>query len=449
VNGYCRCGTALAADNSRRLCSACQSLHRRSAAPEVPPEFWKADVMAAALASCDLGRVIRAYRCHPFHRQRLPQSMLAGWLHMSQAAVCRIENGRRRVTIDEIAAITRALGIPLAIPWAPQPEVGEDVDPLSRRSLLGAGVGTALGLSATTAPAAAREVDPDLASHWSDLLGVIDCHDAAFGPHDLLSTVRNELRLITEHRQVARGVLRTDLMRVEARWSEFASWLGHDAGDERITDYWGDRASRLAIEAGYDDMVAYVLIRHSHAAVAALDARQAITLADAATRIRGTSAPVRALGALKAAHAHALARDTLACERSLANAYDLLGTSGDDVPSGDVLGHEVTAPYVLAADARCWIWLRPAKAIGMFEDVLRCWPRERTRSGGVQQARLAVACAAAKEPERAVREGMQALVTARRTRSHMARRELDQLDHRLAGCDAPAAAAFREALATL
>jgi hypothetical protein len=97
------------------------------------------------------------------------------------------------------------------------------------------------------------------------------------------------------------------------------------------------------------------------------------------------------------------ARDTLACERSLAEAYDLLGTGGDDAPSGDVLGHEVTAPYVLAADARCWIWLRPAMAISMFEDVLRGWPRDRTRSRGVQQARLAVACAAAQETERAAR----------------------------------------------
>jgi hypothetical protein len=41
-----------------------------------------------------------------------------------------------------------------------QHNVGEDVDPISRRSLLGAGVGAAVGLSATTAPAAAREIDP-------------------------------------------------------------------------------------------------------------------------------------------------------------------------------------------------------------------------------------------------------------------------------------------------
>jgi len=61
--------------------------------------------MASALDSGDLGRVLRAYRCHPFHGQHLPQALVAGWLHMSQAAVCRIEKGRRRVTMDEIAQI--------------------------------------------------------------------------------------------------------------------------------------------------------------------------------------------------------------------------------------------------------------------------------------------------------------------------------------------------------
>src|SRR4051812_11008890 len=156
--------------------------------------------MADALASGDVGRVVRAYRCHPFHGQRLPQTLVAGWLHMSQAAVCRFETGRRRLTIDEIRYIAQALGIPLgAIPWRTH-QTGEDVEPLSRRSLLGAGVGAALALDATTAPATAREIDPRLVEHWSTLMGVLDDHDASFGSHSVLPAVRRELDLIAEHR---------------------------------------------------------------------------------------------------------------------------------------------------------------------------------------------------------------------------------------------------------
>jgi transcriptional regulator with XRE-family HTH domain len=420
----------------------------RNRAPEVPPDFWHTDAMIDALSSGDLGRVIRAYRFHPHHDRHLPQSLVACWLHVSQTSLSRIEQGKCRLTIDDIAGFARSLGLPWALRWVPQHEKA-DVESFSRRSLFGAGVGAALGLNATTAPIAAREIDPELASHWADLLLVIDRHDAAFGPHDLLSTVCRELGLISEHRQVARGALRTDLLRIEARWSEFASWLAHDAGDERIADYWADRALRLAYESEYPDMVAYVLIRRSHSAVAGLDARQAITFANAAFGIDGTSDQVRALSALKAAHGHALAHDAVSCERSLADAYDLLDAGPREGASGDVLGHEVTVPYVLGADARCWLWLKPFKAIGMFEDVLHRWPRDRTRSRGVQQARLAFACVAANEPERAAAEGLKALDTAQRTRSHITRRELKQLDHRLADYDVPAVADFREAFAAL
>jgi len=157
VRRYCGCGIPLARDNPASICAACRDRRESVRAPRVPPEFWLTGVMAAALASGDLGRMLRAYRSHPFHGHRpLPQTVLAGWLSVSQMTVSRIEQGKRRLTIDEINWFTRSLGIPVTLRWLPDHEAGEDVDPLSRRSLLGAGAGAALGLSATTAPAAAR-----------------------------------------------------------------------------------------------------------------------------------------------------------------------------------------------------------------------------------------------------------------------------------------------------
>jgi len=448
---YCRCGSPLARDNTDALCSACRRKQRRDRAPEVPAEFWHSALMGAALASGNLGRVIRMYRFHPFHRQPLPQSVVAGWLYVSQATLSRIERGTRHLTIDEIDSFTRALGMPVSLRWTPHAsEAGEDVDPLSRRSLLGAGVGAACGLSATTAPTAAREIDPELVTHWTRLRSVLARHDAMFGPHDVLDTVRRELGLIAEHRQVARGELRTDLLRVEARWAEFASWLSNDAGDWHRRDVWADRALRLAREAEYPDMVSWVLLWRSRWATERHDARQAISFSQSAGRTAGVSDRIRALCALKEAHGHALAHDTVSCERSLADAYGLLDhAADDDDPYGRVGGRNVTRPYVLADEARCWLWLRPRKAIVMFEDASRLFPHDCTSHRGVHQARLALACTAAGELDRAAAEGIEALEIAQATKSHLNVRELKRLDHRLAACDVPAAAEFREAFAAL
>jgi transcriptional regulator with XRE-family HTH domain len=408
--------------------------------------------MAAALASGDLGRMLRAYRSHPFHGHRpLPQTVVAGWLHVSQMTVSRIEQGKRRLTIDEINWFTRSLGIPATLRWLPDHEAGEDVEPLSRRSLLGAGVGAALGLDATTAPAAAREIDPALVGHWMKLLIVLDHHDAMFGPHDVLATVRHQIGMIAEHRRVARGELRTQLLRVEARWAGFASWLSVDAGDSQMHDYWADRAVRLARDTGYDDMVAWMRMRQSQWAIRRPDPRRAIAFAEAGRGTLGATGQIRAMCALREAHGHALANDAASCERRVADAHTLLDEAhGDDDPAWHGLGqYGASRPYVLAGEARCWLRLRPAKAIAMFEHALETWPRDRTRGRGIHQARLALACAAAGQPERAAAEGLVALDIARTTRSDVTVQELTRLDRRIAACDAPAAGDFHEAFATL
>jgi transcriptional regulator with XRE-family HTH domain len=447
---YCRCGTLLARDNTASLCSPCQGKRQGARAPAVPPEFWHTDAMAAALDDGDLGCVLRAYRFHPFHGQPLPQCIVARWLHVSQATLSRIESGHRRLTVDEIAGFAQALGHSVAIRWTPLHDTGEDVDPLSRRSLLGAGVGAALGLNATTAPAATRQIDPALVEHWMNFLHVLRRHDAAFGPHDVLPAVRRELGLIAEHRRVARGDLHTQLLGVESRWSWSASWLGRDAGDARLADEFADRARRLAHEADYPDMIAYALMRQS--LWAAPEARKAMMLADTGSRTPGASPYIRSLCALRVAYGHALAGDTASCERSLADADRLLppdhaATDAPSTPWEGLGSREATRPYVLAEHARCWLRLQPRKAVTTFEDVLRLWPGERTRGRGIHQAHLALACAAANEPDRAASEGLKALDIAHATRSHVTMRELKRLDRRLAACDTRAAGDFREALA--
>ncbi len=317
---------------------------------------------------------------------------------------------------------------------APHSDVGddEDVEPTNRRGVLDAGAAAMLGglsvAASTAAPAAAREVDPELPKHSTNLLRLLGRHDEVFGPSDVLAIVRREIGLIAEHRQAARGGLRVALMRVEARYADLAAWLSEDTGQRRARDAWTDRALRLAEDARYSDMVAFARARRSEWAS---DARQAIAYAEDALRVPNTSAQTRAWCSRQAAISHAMAGDAASCERYLADAYGLLDDDDSSAPpwAGEF---RVARTGTLAAEARCWLMMAPAKAIGLYEDALRDWPRAEARDGGVHQARLAVACAAGGEIDRAKAEGRRALAITKSTKSATATRELRRLREVLA-----------------
>jgi hypothetical protein len=159
------------------------------------------------------------------------------------------------------------------------------------------------------------------------------------------------------------------------------------------------------------------------------DAPRAIALTGKALSLRGTTSRMRALCALKAAQAHALADDQDTTSQRLRDADALLTGPDDHVDDelGDAVLHEVSASYVAADAARCRLWLDPGSAIAAFDDVLLTWPSERVRDRGVQQTRLAAACAAAGEHDRAEAEARKALTIARATKSATATRELKRL----------------------
>ncbi|WBB72608.1 helix-turn-helix transcriptional regulator [Micromonospora sp. WMMD1128] len=84
----------------------------------VPESFWEHEPVRMALVGRHLGRVIRAYRNHPYHgRSPLPQSVVAGWLGITQAQLSRIENGPALVHLDRLAHWATLLGIPPTRLW--------------------------------------------------------------------------------------------------------------------------------------------------------------------------------------------------------------------------------------------------------------------------------------------------------------------------------------------
>jgi hypothetical protein len=79
-------------------------------------------------------------------------------------------------------------------------------------------------------------------------------------------------------------------------------------------------------------------------------------------------------------------------------------------------------------EARCRALLEPAKGVALYDSLLRDWPHAvGRRDRSLYQARLAIACAASRQLDRARAEGRKALTTARATQSATAARELRQL----------------------
>jgi len=358
-----------------------------------------------------------------------------GW---SPQHLSELERGRTSVTRACVTALDGALGadgalldlLPAAVcerAFATQARAAargatiEDVDPINRRGLLGAGAAAALPvLALDTAPTQAREIDPELPEHWTNLLSVLGRHNMMLGHPTVQDVVRRELRVIAEHRAVARGELRAALMRVESCWSEFGAWLAYDSGDRRGRDELLERALRLAREADYPDMLAWARARQAQW----VEGPMALRAAEAGLRTPRASAHTRAMCATRAAYAHARIGNAEAVERSIAEADHLVATESRPLPPPD---SGMTGLLIRRWEARCWAALHPSKALGMYDDILRAQPRDWTCARGLYLAYLANACADAGELDRARAEGAKALAIARTTKSATATRELKRL----------------------
>ncbi|TMK53781.1 MAG: helix-turn-helix transcriptional regulator [Actinobacteria bacterium] len=88
----------------------------------MPAEFWATDRMRDALATWHMGRVIAAYRDHPFHGRPLAQEIVAGWAGITQAQLSRIESGPPVKDLDKLTEWARALRIPASLLWFKLPE---------------------------------------------------------------------------------------------------------------------------------------------------------------------------------------------------------------------------------------------------------------------------------------------------------------------------------------
>lgn len=86
--------------------------------PAVPDEFWTAAALRQASADRHIGRLIRAYRTHPWHGPRpLSQECVAEWLGTTQPRLSRVENGSRTEQLDLLVHWARVLEVPQRYLW--------------------------------------------------------------------------------------------------------------------------------------------------------------------------------------------------------------------------------------------------------------------------------------------------------------------------------------------
>lgn len=77
--------------------------------------------MQEALAACDMGAVMRAFRTHPFHGKDISQEIAAGWVDVTQPRLSKIENGDRLANLDKLMLWAHVLGIPTDLLWFRMP----------------------------------------------------------------------------------------------------------------------------------------------------------------------------------------------------------------------------------------------------------------------------------------------------------------------------------------
>ena len=115
----CPCRTRLARDHHGSQCARCVQRARdwSQQPPPVPAAFWNTPEMRAALSSRHMGQVIRVYRTHPHHPQPICQDRAAGWLHLTQTQLSRLETGPAPDSLSKLTHWARVLGVPPDLLW--------------------------------------------------------------------------------------------------------------------------------------------------------------------------------------------------------------------------------------------------------------------------------------------------------------------------------------------
>lgn len=361
-----QCDMPIARDNKGPLCTACQkkSSNALFGAPEVPHWFWDTTQMREALRTRHMGKVVQAFRRHPYHGRTISQSVAAGWLHLTQSQLSRIESGPSVQDLDRLIHWAHILRIPSALLWFASPDQGTSRDGSNisappppeddewyrmsellrrtflKRSSLAAVTLPAIGLEELKHIVAAlndarRYADREVVGYFERQLADCAAKDRMCGPKESIPLTLGLLAAIEQMAVQAKSDVRQELLRVGARTAEFAGWLYRDVVQPELAMYWLDRAVEWAQAASDFPMQGYVLLKKSQTAWDNRDGLRMLTLAEAVQDGPWhLPADVQAEAAQQVARGHAmLGADANTVEPHIGRARDLLDQSSGEAPS--------------------------------------------------------------------------------------------------------------------
>ncbi|MEH0423568.1 hypothetical protein [Streptomyces sp. B21-083] len=306
----------------------------------------------------------------------------------------------------------------------------KQIVPISRRTLITGAIGAALqATDLAQLPVPVNEFNPVPASfpkldasrieaaieHLRDMWHSLVRADNLFGPRHALTSVRQQLSILESLLEYARGVQRSELLRLAAQYAESAAWLHEDSADMSNATKWTSRAMEWATESGDQAMVTWTLFRKSQQATTKKNAAQAISLAQAAQRNSSALTwPMRAAAMQQEAHGYALDAEEVSCHTRLDDAHDFAASPDTKGDARTGHGDFCTASYIEIQRANCWLTLgRPDLAVPLFVAALDELPDAYQRDRGLAQARLALAYAGMREYDSAAAQASSALRIAR------------------------------------
>ncbi|WP_433578561.1 helix-turn-helix domain-containing protein [Nocardia brasiliensis] len=396
------------------------------------------DQMRDALATWHMGRVIFAYRTHPFHSRPLPQEQVANWLELTQAQLSRIEKGAAPEQLSKLIRWAEVLGIPGTVLWFRLP--GNVTQPLPAsagtagsgehalqlaRWLAADGTGPLPLIEATdelervsgALDNAHRYFDGSIVDFFREQLVRCKADDGRRGPAEALPLMLALLGAIKRHSKDVQPEVRRSLLAVGADGAEFAGWLYRDLYDPLTATFLYDRAMEWAQAAGSLPLQGYVLLKKSQMAYESKDAGTVLSLAQAArhgpwqlpARIQAEVVQQEALGLAM------IGEPVKAVEQHLGEAQQLLTQA--DADDDGLFGTYFNEGTLQLRSAACYTEAgKPQTAAQLFGKVLAADTLSR-RDGGFFSARQANAFALSGEPDEAAAVATKAVGIARETRS--------------------------------
>ncbi|MFC8454754.1 helix-turn-helix domain-containing protein [Kitasatospora sp. NPDC057223] len=378
-------------------------------------------------------------------------SLVRAWDHVG---------GRPGVVASSVAHVAKtSAALALTIPQQAASDAGMSVPcrlqdgsvvwvDLDRRSLLRSGVGlgvaAAMGVGVPAAAAADQSAVAALArrartasaygstpvEHLRRTRRLLIESDNVLGAGRVIPTVLEHISVIQELRREAQGSDRADLMELQIRYGELASWLYQDLGNDQKAQFWLDRALQWSHTAGDGELTSYVMARKAQLATDMGDLDDVVDLAEAAQRLARPRSRLAAVARTYQAYGHALRGEALDSERVLDQVRQTLEVAAAD-PSR--WGSWLNPAYVEVYRAQSLQALkRHDQAADAYAGALRMLPDGYHRDRGVYLARQAVALAGAGSPEQAATVGLHALAVVGDTGSGRIVNELVRLDGSLA-----------------